>query len=88
MGSWPLARWRRYSAIFQPQAQAAHPGEIVQLFATGQGPLDRAVADGASGPTDPLAQTPAAPLVFFGAEPAEVIFSGGRCPSSWRSTAW
>lgn len=61
-------------------------GEVIQIFATGQGNTDPAVADGTPGPLQPLAQTPVAPKVFIGAEQAEVFFSGlsPQFPGLWQ----
>lgn len=61
-------------------------GSVIQLFATGQGLLDKEILDGSPGPSDPLAQTPGLPQVFIGAEPAPVVFSGmsPQFPGLWQ----
>lgn len=65
-------------------------GSVVQLFGTGQGPVNPAVADGAAGPTGPLARTRAQPTsdgstclneqpsvcVAVGSVFGEILFSG------------
>jgi uncharacterized protein (TIGR03437 family) len=50
--------------------------EVIQIYATGAGPLTQTVADGAPAPLLPLAETSAAPRVFIGSEEADVEFSG------------
>jgi uncharacterized protein (TIGR03437 family) len=58
------------------QAAPAHPTEFIVLYATGQGPTDPPVDDGAAGPSSPFAQSSIPPRVFIGTEPATVLFSG------------
>src|ERR1035438_7154238 len=50
--------------------------EVIQIFATGAGPLTQSVADGAAAPGSPAAQTMLTPRVFVGLEEAVVEFSG------------
>jgi uncharacterized protein (TIGR03437 family) len=50
--------------------------EVIQIFATGAGPLTQTVADGSPAPVSPLAETVANPRVFIGDEEAAVEFSG------------
>lgn len=50
--------------------------DVIQIFATGAGPLTPTVADGAPAPAAPLAQTILSPRVFIGNEEATVKFSG------------
>ena len=50
--------------------------EVIQIFATGAGPLTQSVADGVAAPGYPLAQTMLPPRVFIGSEEAGVEFSG------------
>jgi uncharacterized protein (TIGR03437 family) len=53
----------------------ARRNEVIQIFATGAGPLTQSVADGAAAPGLPP-QTMLAPRVFIGPEEAAVEFSG------------
>jgi len=50
--------------------------DVVQIFATGAGPLTETVADGTPAPLALLAQTLLLPRVFIGGEEAVVEFSG------------
>jgi uncharacterized protein (TIGR03437 family) len=50
--------------------------EVIQIFATGAGPLTQSVADGVAAPGYPLAQTMLPPRVFIGSQEAGVEFSG------------
>jgi uncharacterized protein (TIGR03437 family) len=54
----------------------ARRNEVIQIFATGAGPLTQSVADGAAAPGLPPAETMLAPRVFVGPEEAAVEFSG------------
>jgi uncharacterized protein (TIGR03437 family) len=54
----------------------ARRNEVIQIFATGAGPLTQTVADGAAAPGLPAAETMLAPRVFIGFEEAAVEFSG------------
>jgi uncharacterized protein (TIGR03437 family) len=54
----------------------AKRNEVIQIFATGAGPLTQTVADGAAAPGLPPAQTVLAPRVFIGSEEAAVEYSG------------
>jgi uncharacterized protein (TIGR03437 family) len=54
----------------------ANRNEVIQIFATGAGPLTQPIADGVPAPTLPLVQTILAPRVFIGNEEATVEFSG------------
>jgi minor extracellular serine protease Vpr len=68
----------------------AKRNEVIQIFATGAGPLTQPVADGAPAPVSPLAQTILAPRVFIGNEEATVEFSG-LAPGYvglWQVNAW
>ena len=52
-------------------------GNVVLLFGTGQGPLDKPVATGAMGPSNPPFPAPAVPLTMtVNGEPANVLFAG------------
>src|SRR5260370_36779585 len=44
----------------------AHPGEVLHIYATGQGAVIPAVDDGVAAPTQPLATSPNLPNVFLG----------------------
>jgi uncharacterized protein (TIGR03437 family) len=50
--------------------------DVIQIFATGAGPLTQTVVDGLPAPVSPLAETIASPRVFIGDEEATVEFSG------------
>ena len=54
----------------------ARRNEVIQIYATGAGPLTPSVADGAAAPASPLAQTISPPRVFIGSEEAAIEFSG------------
>lgn len=62
----------------------AQRGEVIQIFATGAGPLDSVVADGA--PPAVGAQTLKTPRVFVAAESAVVVYSGmsPEFPGLWQ----
>jgi uncharacterized protein (TIGR03437 family) len=67
--------WSGYVTAGSP----AHSGEILQLYATGLGPVQPVVATGVPGPTNPLAQvtTPlscSVPVLFAGLAPGLVGF--------------
>lgn len=69
----------------------ARRGEVVSIFGTGQGPLSRAVVDGAvPGATPSLASSTAAPQVFIGGVEARVIYSGlnPAAPGLWQINAF
>jgi uncharacterized protein (TIGR03437 family) len=53
-----------------------HAGNVLVLYAVGLGATDPPVADGAPGPTAPLARTAAQPTVRVGGNPATVFYSG------------
>jgi uncharacterized protein (TIGR03437 family) len=58
-------------------ANPAQVGQVIQIFANGQGAVVNAPADGAAAPGGPnLATTPANPVVLVGGQPATVAFSG------------
>ncbi len=57
-------------------ASPAAGGEIVEIFATGLGPVTNAPADGAAAPTSPLAMNTIPPRVIIGGMDAEVQFAG------------
>jgi uncharacterized protein (TIGR03437 family) len=64
----------------------ARRGEVIQIFATGAGPLDSAVADGAPPSGGVLPQTLKTPRVFVAAESAVVVYSGmsPEFPGLWQ----
>lgn len=64
----------------------ARRGELIQIFATGAGPLDTPVADGMPPPSGTLSRTLRTPRVFIAGESAEVIFSGmsPEFPGLWQ----
>lgn len=51
-------------------------GKVIQIFATGQGPVQPTVQTGAAAPALPPAQTPNLPNVLMSGRVAEVTFSG------------
>jgi uncharacterized protein (TIGR03437 family) len=51
-------------------------GQVLILYATGQGPLTSPIPDGAGAPSEPPAQTTTAPKVFISVDEAAVEFSG------------
>jgi uncharacterized protein (TIGR03437 family) len=53
-----------------------HPGEYVVVYLTGQGMVDRPVADGAESPANPLSLPLAAVRATLGGKTAEVAFAG------------
>ncbi len=57
-------------------ANPAKAGEIVQIFATGPGPLANTPKSGEAAPGSPLATTVTNPVVLIGGKAAEVVFSG------------
>jgi uncharacterized protein (TIGR03437 family) len=54
----------------------AHVGQVIQIFANGQGVVANQPADGATAPGGPLATTATNPTVLIGGQPAPVSFSG------------
>jgi uncharacterized protein (TIGR03437 family) len=64
----------------------ARRGEVIQIFATGAGPLDSAVADGVPPSGGVLPQTLKTPRAFVAAESAEVVYSGmsPQFPGLWQ----
>jgi trimeric autotransporter adhesin len=57
-------------------AAPAAAGEIVQIFATGLGPVSNAPTDDAAAPTKPLAMDQITPAVTIGGVNAKVVFAG------------
>lgn len=53
----------------------AHPGETIELYANGLGPVTNQPASGDPAPAGPYAETPT-PVVMIGAQTANVLFSG------------
>ncbi len=54
----------------------ARAGEIVQIFATGQGAVTNTPPSGAPAASSPLSSTPTTPTVLIGGRQGEVVFSG------------
>ena len=52
----------------------AQPGSVIQIYANGQGATDPPVVDGAA--PGGVAQSKVVPRVYFGADLADVLFSG------------
>jgi len=57
-------------------ANPARPGDTVQIFATGLGPVSNRPASGVASPAAPVASTLATPTVNIGGAAAPVVFSG------------
>ena len=60
----------------------AHPGtpvgagDVIAIYCTGLGAVDKTVPDGTGAPASPLANTVVIPTVTIGGQPAKVMFSG------------
>jgi uncharacterized protein (TIGR03437 family) len=54
----------------------ARRGQVLVIYATGQGAVSPSVEDGVAAPAVPLAVTPSLPEVSVGGRPAVVQFSG------------
>jgi uncharacterized protein (TIGR03437 family) len=67
------ARDLNYRAI--NAGDPAHPGETIELYANGLGPVTNQPASGAVAPDGPFAETPT-PVVMIGTQQATVLFSG------------
>lgn len=68
----------------------AKRGEVISIYGTGQGPLNRAVTDGAvPGATPSLAASRSTPQVFIGGVEARVLYSGLNpdAPGLWQINA-
>ena len=57
-------------------ANPAKPGQTIELYANGLGPIDTALATGQPAPMSPLIHTTVTPTVTIGGQPAQVQFSG------------
>jgi uncharacterized protein (TIGR03437 family) len=75
--------------IYALQSAPARRGRAIQIFATGQGPVDAAVPDGAVPPAGTLARATGVTKVFISVDEAEVIFSGlsPEFPGLWQINA-
>lgn len=58
------------------QENPARRGEVIQIYATGPGPLSAPIADGAASPQSPLVTTVSTPQVFVAGVSSRVQFSG------------
>lgn len=67
------ARDLNYQAV--NASNPAHPGETIELYANGLGPVTNQPASGDPAPAGPYAETPA-PVVTIGTQQATVLFSG------------
>lgn len=67
------ARDLNYNAI--NASDPAHPGETIQIYANGLGPVTNQPASGDPAPNGPFAETPT-PVVVIGTQQATVLFSG------------
>jgi uncharacterized protein (TIGR03437 family) len=67
------ARDLNYRAI--NAGDPAHPGETIELYANGLGPVTNQPASGDVAPDGPFAETPT-PVVMIGTQQATVLFSG------------
>jgi uncharacterized protein (TIGR03437 family) len=63
-------------SVLNTPANPAKAGDIVQIFATGPGPLANTPKSGEAAPGSPLATTVTNPVVLIGGKSAEVVFSG------------
>jgi uncharacterized protein (TIGR03437 family) len=54
----------------------AHPGEVLHIYATGQGAVLPVVDDGVAAPAQPLATSPNLPNVFLGGRQLTVLYNG------------
>ncbi len=57
-------------------ANPARLGDIIQIYATGQGAVSNAPASGSPAPSSPLATTAVNPVVLIGGRQADIAFSG------------
>jgi trimeric autotransporter adhesin len=67
------------NAVTYAVADPSNPvtaGDILAIFCTGLGAVDKQIADGTGAPSSPLANTTAVPTVTIGGKPASVAFSG------------
>jgi uncharacterized protein (TIGR03437 family) len=58
------------------ESNPARRGEVIQIYATGQGALSSPIADGAAAPQSPLVTTVSTPQVYVAGVAATVQFSG------------
>ncbi|MCU1237595.1 MAG: Zn-dependent hydrolase of the beta-lactamase fold-like protein [Candidatus Solibacter sp.] len=54
----------------------AHPGEVLHIYATGQGAVNPAVDDGVAAPAQPLSTSTSNPNVFFTGRQLAISYSG------------
>jgi uncharacterized protein (TIGR03437 family) len=54
----------------------AHPGELLHIYGTGQGPVTPPVDDGVAAPSQPLSTTPNSPNVFLGDRQLAILYNG------------
>lgn len=77
-------------SVYAIQNAPARRGQVIQIFATGQGAaLSGSVADGAVPPAGTLINTTTAPDVHISVDKAQVIFSGlsPQFPGLWQINA-
>jgi len=58
------------------EGRAARPGEVLHIYATGQGVVSPAVEDGVAAPAQPLARSVVTPNVFLSSRQLEVLYNG------------
>lgn len=77
-------------SLYAIQATPARRGTVIQIFATGQGPLDLDVPDGDVPPAGSLAWATGATKVYVSVDEAEVVFSGlsPQFPGLWQINAF
>jgi uncharacterized protein (TIGR03437 family) len=70
-------------------ANRARKGQVIQIFSTGVGPVSGNTADGAAGPSAPLASMARPPKVYVSVAPADVQFAGlsPQFPGVWQINA-
>ena len=59
-----------------PNARPAEKGELLEIYATGLGPVSNRPASGEAAAAFPLSRTETLPIVTIGGAPARVFFSG------------
>jgi len=83
----PKGAIRNQDGVTENSASApAKRGEVVSIYATGQGSLSRSIDDGAAPGASPLATTKSIPQVYIGGVEAQVQFSGMNpdAPGLWQ----
>lgn len=76
-------------SLYAVKETPAQRGKAIQIFGTGQGPVDIDVPDGAAPPSGTLANARGATKVYISVDEAEVTFSGlsPQFPGLWQINA-